>query len=133
MTYLVLVEPADEHRQGFARWCLAQEPPIMTASSSGSEVPADLFATIPDELLDGARVDGTVFRPVVEGFNPGPGDTYTPEQPSTPESATAPAKAPQKRAQTRQRRTTRKGSGTASTVAQTRAEAKWQAENGVRD
>jgi hypothetical protein len=101
VTYLVLVEPADEHRQGFARWCLAQDPPIMTASSSGSEVPADLFATIPDELLDGARVDGTVFRPVVEGFAPGPGDTYTPEQ-----IEQAPAKRTQPKP--RGRRTTRK-------------------------
>ena len=132
MTYLVLVEPADEQRRAFARWCLAQDPPIMTASASGSEVPADLFATIPDELLDGAYIDGHVFRPVIEGKAP-LGDGYSDEQPSAPESATAPAKAPQKRAQTRQRRTTRKGDKPASTVAQTRAEAKWQAENGVRD
>jgi hypothetical protein len=104
VTYLVLVEPADEHRQGFARWCLAQDPPIMTASSSGSEVPADLFATIPDELLDGARVDGTVFRPVIEGFGPGSGDTYAPEQPG-------PAAQPKPRARKTadRRRTARKG------------------------
>ena len=75
MTYLVLVEPADEHRQGFARWCLAQDPPIMTASASGSEVDADLFAKIPDELLDGAYIDGHVFRSVIEGFGP-LGDGY---------------------------------------------------------
>jgi hypothetical protein len=100
VTYLVLVEPADENRQGFARWCLAQDPPIMTASASGSEVPADLFTTIPDELLDGAYIDGHVFRPVVEGKAPA-GDGYRDEQPE---------RAPAKRTQSkpRGRRTTRK-------------------------
>lgn len=82
MTYLILVEPADEQRQGFARWCLAQDPPIMTASATGSEVPADLFVDIPDELLNGAYVDGHVFRPVVEGKLPD-GDGYRDEVPLT--------------------------------------------------
>lgn len=109
MPYLVLVEPADEQRRAFARWCLAQDPPIMTTTASGSEVPADLFATIPDELLDGAYVDGHVFRPVIEGKAP-LGDGYSDAPATAPESATAPVKAPQKRAQPRQRRATRKGS-----------------------
>lgn len=66
MTYLVLVEPADERRRAFARWCLAQNPPIMTASSTGSEIPADLFTTMPEELLEGAYVDGHIYRHVAD-------------------------------------------------------------------
>lgn len=77
MPYLILVEPADEHRRGFARWCLAQDPQIMTVNSQGSYVPADLFTEIPGELLEGSRVDGHVFRHVVEGFEPD-GDGYSP-------------------------------------------------------
>jgi hypothetical protein len=96
VTYLVLVEPADEHRQAFARWCLAQDPPIMTASSTGSQVPADLFTTVPDELLDGAYIDGHVFRPVLTGKVP-EGDGHRDEQ-----SEQDPPKP-------RGRRTTRKG------------------------
>lgn len=106
MTYLVLVEPADEQRQGFARWCLAQDPPIMTASSSGSEVPADLFTAIPDELLNGAYVDGHIFRPVVEGQVP-LGDGYQPDVPLV--DRTVPGRAPAKKTAAR-RRSTRKGS-----------------------
>ncbi len=78
MTYLVQVEPADEHRQGFAQWCLAQSPPIMTASATSSEVPVSLFSSIPDELLHGAYIDGHLFRPVVEGKAPD-GDGYRDE------------------------------------------------------
>lgn len=83
MTYMVLVEPADEQRSAFARWCLAQDPPIMTASATGSEVPADLFAAVPDALLDGAYVDGHVFRPVIEGKLPD-GDGYQAEPVNVP-------------------------------------------------
>ncbi len=77
MTYMILVEPADENRQAFARWCLAQDPPLMTASASGTEVPADLFVDLPDAILNGAHVDGHVFRNVVEGVEP-EGDGYRP-------------------------------------------------------
>lgn len=112
MTYLILVEPADEQRQGFARWCLAQDPPIMTASATGSEVPADLFVDIPDELLDGAYVDGHVFRPVVEGKSPS-GDGYSDEQPDVPlvelRLPVSDEPKPAKKTAAR-RRTTRKGS-----------------------
>jgi hypothetical protein len=103
VTYLVLVEPADEHRPGFARWCLAQDPPIMTVSATGSEVPADLFKAVPDELLDGAYVDGHLFRPVVEGKSP-EGDGYRDQQ-EAPADADAPG--PKQRG----RRTTRKAGG----------------------
>lgn len=106
MTYLVLVEPADEHRKGFAQWCLSQDPPIMTASASGSEVPADLFTTIPDELLDGAHIDGHVFRPVVEGKAP-LGDGYQPDVPLV--DRPVPGRPAAKKTAAR-RRSTRKGS-----------------------
>ena len=113
MPYLILVEPADEQRQGFARWCLAQDPPIMTASATGSEVPADLFATIPDELLDGAYVDGHIFRPVVEGKAPS-GDGYRDEQPDSGDvplvEVRLPAERPAAKKTAARRRSTRKGS-----------------------
>lgn len=66
MTYLVLVEPADEQRRAFARWCLAQDPPIMTTTASGSEVPADVFRDMPEGLLVGAYVDGHLYQHVAE-------------------------------------------------------------------
>lgn len=103
MTYSVLVEPADEHRQAFARWCLEQTPPIMTASASGSEVPADLFTKIPDALLDGAHIDGHIFRPVIEGFEPD-GDGYRDNPPDVPLGE---PRLPAKR-QAQRRRNTRK-------------------------
>lgn len=78
MTYLVSVEPADEHRKSFAQWCLAQHPPILTASSTGSQVPVDLFPSIPDELLHGAYIDGHLFRPVIAGRAPS-GEGYRDE------------------------------------------------------
>lgn len=66
MTYTVLVEPSDEQRRPFARWCLAQDPPIHTASASGSEVPSDLFTNMPEDLLVGAYIDGRLYRHVAE-------------------------------------------------------------------
>lgn len=71
----ILVEPAPEHRRAFARWCLAQTPQIPTATASGSSVPVALFGDVPDEILDGSRIDGHRFRPVVEGLTPD-GDGY---------------------------------------------------------
>lgn len=115
MPYLVLVEPAPEQRQAFARWCLAQDPPIQTASATGSEVPADLFTAIPDELLYDAHVDGHIFRHVIEGLAPH-GDGYAPvavpvDDGARPEplTDTEPPKTPQKR--TQRRTSTRKGAG----------------------
>lgn len=54
----VFIEPSEGNRRGFARWCLAQVPPIQTAGSTGSLVPLDLYPSVPPELLDGAYVDG---------------------------------------------------------------------------
>lgn len=63
MTY-VYIEPAREHRRAFARWCLEQTPKIQAASATGSNVPVDLYPSVPLDLLDGAYVDG--FRYVGE-------------------------------------------------------------------
>lgn len=57
MTHVHIV-PAPEHRRDFARWCLAQNPRIETASANGSDVPIDLYPSVPVELLEGAYVDG---------------------------------------------------------------------------
>lgn len=70
MTYLVLVEPAHDQRRDFARWCLAQDPQIQTASHTGFEVPSDLFVNMPESLLVGARIDGQPYRHVVEDLVP---------------------------------------------------------------
>jgi hypothetical protein len=70
----VLIEPAPGQRRAFARWCLEQTPKIPTATASGSFVPLELLTAVPDDVLAGARIDGTLFRPVIEGFEPdGPG------------------------------------------------------------
>lgn len=66
MSYSVLIEPADDKRAAFARWCLSQEPKIQTASAFGSEVDSELFKRVPEELLVGAYVDGRLYRHVVE-------------------------------------------------------------------
>jgi len=52
------VEPAHEQRPGFAAWGLAQTPPLQTASATGWDVPVDLYAVLPPELLEGGYVDG---------------------------------------------------------------------------
>lgn len=57
MTY-IYIEPAREHRRAFARWCLDQTPKIQVASATGSNVPVDLYPSVPLELLEGAYVDG---------------------------------------------------------------------------
>jgi hypothetical protein len=64
MSYSVLIEPADDRRVEFARWCLAQEPRIETASASGSELDSELFKQVPEHLLVGAYVDGRLYRHV---------------------------------------------------------------------
>src|SRR5688572_32307447 len=101
MSETILVEPADGRRREFALWCLAQDPPIPSASATGSAVPVELFASVPDELLDGARIDGHPFRPVRDGYEPH-GDGYEPHR--VPE----PVEGPEKPAQTR-RKPSRKG------------------------
>ena len=76
----VTVEPADKHRQGFARWSLAQQPGGYPMAS-GTEwlLTRGAFADVPLDLLDGAKVDGHIFRPVLDGYDP-QGDGYAPVQ-----------------------------------------------------
>lgn len=81
MTDSILVEPAGEHRRDFARWAITQDPRIETASQSGFNVPLTLFGDVPEALLDGALVDGRVYRSVVEGLVPD-GAGYAPEEPT---------------------------------------------------
>lgn len=66
MSYMVLIEPSDENRQAFAKWCLAQTPRIETASHAGSEVDSELFKQVPEALLVGAHIDGRLYRHVAE-------------------------------------------------------------------
>lgn len=64
----VHIEAARQHRVGFAKWCLAQDPRIETASATGSDVPVDLYPSVPVELLEGAYVDGFLYnRPDAPG------------------------------------------------------------------
>jgi hypothetical protein len=58
MSGVVHIEPADEQRRAFARWALAQTPKLQTSSSTGTDVPLDLYPDVPPELLEGAFVDG---------------------------------------------------------------------------
>lgn len=57
----VHIEPGREMRPHFALWCLAQEPPMQTASATGFDVPLDLYPSVPPELLAGAYVDGFLY------------------------------------------------------------------------
>lgn len=72
---LIYIEPAPEQRAAFARWCLEQTPPIPTATAFGSNVPVGLFGAVPEAVLAGAKIDGHMYRPVIEGFEPD-GDGY---------------------------------------------------------
>lgn len=58
MTDVVHIEPADDQRRAFARWALSQTPKLQTSSSTGTDVPVDLYPSVPAELLEGAFVDG---------------------------------------------------------------------------
>lgn len=58
MTEFLHVEPDPGLRPRFALWCLAQDPNWRTSSASGFDVPADLYPSVPAELLEGAYVDG---------------------------------------------------------------------------
>lgn len=58
MTEYVYIEPSREHRRDFARWCLKQTPKIQATTATGSNVPVDLYPSVPVALLAGGRVDG---------------------------------------------------------------------------
>lgn len=74
MTETVEIQPATPQRRAFAQWARSQDPRIETASATTSRVPVALFTSIPEEILVGAKIDGTPYRAVVEGLVPhGPG------------------------------------------------------------
>lgn len=118
MTY-IYIEPAREHRRAFARWCLDQTPKIQAASATGSNVPVDLYPSVPLDLLEGAYVDG--FRYVGElAEAPARHELTAEKMAETPAgpvrrelAAEKLAKAP---AAPRKRRPRKKGSGTTASA-----------------
>lgn len=55
---VIRIEPAPARRRAFAAWAVAQDPKVRTYSPSGFSVPADLYASMPEDILIGATVDG---------------------------------------------------------------------------
>lgn len=88
MTY-IYIEPAREHRRAFARWCLDQTPKIQAATATGSNVPVDLYPSLPVALLEGAFVDGYRYVGQV---------TPAPSSPARPRLVAEGAPAPKRRA-----------------------------------
>lgn len=58
---IIRVRPARALRVEFARWAVAQVPPVRTVSTTEFGVPAHLFPAIPEALLTGALVDGRSY------------------------------------------------------------------------
>ena len=52
MSDFIHIEPAHEKRRDFARWALAQTPKLQTSSSTGTDVPIDIYPDVPPELLE---------------------------------------------------------------------------------
>jgi hypothetical protein len=51
----------------FARWAIAQDPPVNTVSHSEFGVPGDVYVNMPEELLVGSLIDGHPYlSPLVE-------------------------------------------------------------------
>lgn len=86
MTEYVYIEPSREHRRDFARWCLEQTPKIQATTATGSNVPVDLYPSVPVALLAGGRVDGFPYdRQAPQGKAPAkPKADPDPEQQSEP-------------------------------------------------
>uniref|UniRef100_A0AAU7GX35 Tail assembly chaperone n=1 Tax=Streptomyces phage Geonosis TaxID=3158856 RepID=A0AAU7GX35_9CAUD len=111
MGHFVHIEPADAQRRAFARWALSQTPKLQTSSSTGTDVPLDLYPDVPPELLEGAYVDGFRYggpeapQPAAVAA---PEDLTGPKVPnpqSGSQAATSgPAKKPRKRAPRRPRK-----------------------------
>lgn len=119
MSDFVHIEPADEQRRAFARWALSQMPKLQTSSSTGTDVPVDLYPEVPPELLEGAYVDG--FRYGGQAA-PQPDADAPPKVPAGPTStgtASAPQAAaddPEKKPRKRAPRRPRKAAGSKLTV-----------------
>lgn len=114
MSAFVHIEPGDAQRRAFARWCLAQTPKLQTSSSTGTDVPVDLYPDVPPELLEGAYVDGFRYGgPEAPQPDPvGPPEDLTgpkvPDPPKAPQAASGgPASKPRKRTPRKPRKTTR--------------------------
>jgi hypothetical protein len=86
------IEPAREQRRAFALWALSQTPKLQTSSSTGTDVPVDLFPDVPPELLEGAYVDGFPY-----GGPSAPQPKLAPAEKAAP-AAPKPARKPRKRA-----------------------------------
>ena len=61
VTQNIHVEPAPEQRAPFACWALDTFGSIGT-TSTGFSVPVDAYPAVPVELLEGAYVDGYLYR-----------------------------------------------------------------------
>jgi len=101
MTDFVHIEPADDQRRAFARWALSQTPKLQTSSSTGTDVPVDLYPDVPVELLEGAFVDGYRYGGPAAP-QPDSGTTPAPEPTTAARASQAassgPARKPRKRA-----------------------------------
>ncbi|MTE20284.1 hypothetical protein F0L17_14435 [Streptomyces sp. TRM43335] len=58
MLNIIRIEPAPARRRAFAAWAVAQEPKVRTCSATEFAVPADLYASMPEDILIGSTVDG---------------------------------------------------------------------------
>jgi hypothetical protein len=58
VTDLIHVEPAPETRIALARWAVAQTPKVGTVGPNTFAIPSDLFTSVPEAVLIGARVGG---------------------------------------------------------------------------
>lgn len=110
MTY-IYIEPAREHRRAFARWCLDQKPKIQVASATGSNVPVDLYPSVPLALLEGSYVDGYRY---VGTPAPAPAPASDPDPASGRRELTAEKLAP---AAPRKRRPRKKAAASAASEA----------------
>ncbi|CAL9613011.1 hypothetical protein SUDANB1_05666 [Streptomyces sp. enrichment culture] len=64
---MIKVRPAPGLRGEFARWAVAQDPPLNTCSHAEFGVPDDVYVHMPEELLIGSHVNGHPYRsPLVE-------------------------------------------------------------------
>lgn len=105
MTTHVHIEPADTQRRAFARWALSQTPKLQTSSSTGTDVPVDLYPEVPPELLEGGFVDGFPYnRP----------DAPQPKAKAATKAAAAPQDTPAKAAPKPRKRAPRRPRKTAA-------------------
>lgn len=92
---MITVRPTRALRVAFARWAVAQTPKVRTCSTTDFAVRPHLFASLPEELLVGALVDGHRYVSPSEDETPEmlPGVPGEP-LPPVPDSAYGPAAVP---------------------------------------